>query len=168
MTQNAGTLAGGVAGGQDVQAMPGHLVRRLHQLSVSIFRDRVQGAGFDITPVQYGALKAIEANPGLDQATLAGVIAYDQATIAGVINRLEAKGFARRATAPDNRRARHLFLLPAGLKAIAKLDPLVLGVQADMLAGLSATERAQLTALLAKAADVAGGQTDSTPDRRSA
>lgn len=159
--------AGGLAGGQAVQAMPGHLVRRLNQLSVSIFRDRVQAAGIDITPVQYAALKAIEANPGLDQATLAGIIAYDQATIAGVITRLETKGLARRATAPDNRRAKHVFLLPAGQKMLTLLDPIVVGVQADILTGLNGPERKALTALLSKAADaLARGAVE--PDLRSA
>ena len=76
----------------EIYASPGHVIRRLQQVAVSLFRDAVQAEGLDITPVQYAALRAIDAHPGLDQATLAGAIAYDRATIGGVIERLEIKG----------------------------------------------------------------------------
>ena len=32
--------------------MAGHLIRRLHQQSTSLFAQRTQAAGFDLTPVQ--------------------------------------------------------------------------------------------------------------------
>ena len=69
----------------EVHAMPGHLIRRLQQIAVSVFTERVTKAGFDITPVQFAALSTIAENPGLDQASLAGLIAYDRVTIGGVV-----------------------------------------------------------------------------------
>ena len=33
--------------------MPGHLIRRLHQLSTQCFANRMRAAGFDVTPVQF-------------------------------------------------------------------------------------------------------------------
>ena len=51
--------------------MPGHLIRRLHQISVSLFAARMAEAGLDLTSVQYAALVTVRENPGLDQATLA-------------------------------------------------------------------------------------------------
>ena len=72
-------------------AMPGHLIRRLHQISVSIFSESVAEAGFDITAVQFAALSVLKDYPGIDQVTLAGMIAYDRVTIGGVIDRLEQK-----------------------------------------------------------------------------
>ena len=41
-----------------VYEMPGHLIRRAHQLSTAIFAEEC--AEFDLTPVQYAALEAIE------------------------------------------------------------------------------------------------------------
>jgi DNA-binding MarR family transcriptional regulator len=46
--------------------------------------------------VRYAALPVIAARPGLDQAALAGAIAFDRPTTGGVIDRLEAKGLVRR------------------------------------------------------------------------
>ena len=43
----------------DVSRMPGHLIRRLHQISTHVFMTRTREAGFDLTPVQFAALDAI-------------------------------------------------------------------------------------------------------------
>ena len=75
-----------------VYEKPGHLIRRLQQAAVAIFHKEVGELGYDLTPVQYAALDKTQANPGIDQMTLAGLIAYDRATITGVIDRLVQKG----------------------------------------------------------------------------
>lgn len=82
----------------DLHDMPGHLIRRLNQVSVSLFMEEATKAGYDLTPVQFAALSAIEAYPGADQATISGVIAYDRVTIGGVVDRLTQKGFVRRGS----------------------------------------------------------------------
>ena len=53
-------------------------------------------AGFDLTPVQFAALAVIAEHPRIDQATLAGLIAYDRVTIGGVVDRLSQKGYILR------------------------------------------------------------------------
>ncbi|MGY3292140.1 hypothetical protein ACVWWP_005207 [Bradyrhizobium sp. LM3.6] len=77
---------------KDNSDMPGHLARRFQQIAVAVFLAEVGDAGFDLTPVQYAALATIKANPGLDQVTLAGLIAYDRTTITGVIDPPRAEG----------------------------------------------------------------------------
>lgn len=74
-----------------VLGMAGHLIRRLHQQSTHLFSQRTQVAGFEVTPVQFAALDAIQAHPGVDQSQVAELIGYDRATIGGVIDRLEKK-----------------------------------------------------------------------------
>ncbi len=92
---------------KDNNDMPGHLARRFQQIAVAVFLAEVADAGFDLTPVQYAALATIKANPGLDQVTLAGLIAYDRTTITGVIDRLVQKGLVeRRASSRDSPRPR--------------------------------------------------------------
>ena len=71
---------------------PGHLARRFQQIAVAVFHAEVEEAGYDLTPVQYAALATIGAHPGIDQVTLAGLIAYDRTTITGVVDRLVQKG----------------------------------------------------------------------------
>ncbi len=56
----------------DIHTMPGHLIRRLNQISVALFMDRMAQVGLNLTPVQYAALCAIRNHPGIDQATVSG------------------------------------------------------------------------------------------------
>lgn len=148
-----------------VYRMPGHLMRRMQQIAVSVFHERVAPSGLDVTPVQYALLKAVQSRPGEDQASLAGAIAYDRTTIGGVIDRLEQKGLLRREVSPSDRRARVVTLTEAGHEAIGRLDPLVEQAQADMLSGLSADEADILTGLLAKAV-AAGNAASRAPLRQ--
>ncbi|MEZ5800560.1 MAG: MarR family transcriptional regulator [Nitratireductor sp.] len=139
-----------MSGALEIHDMPGHLIRRLQQISVSVFAERVAEAGYDVTPVQYAALVAISANPGIDQATLAGLIAYDRVTIGGVLDRLEQKGMVRRETSSRDRRARVLHMTNDGEAALAALQPVIRKVQSDILKGLDNGERETLLALLKK------------------
>ena len=131
--------------------MPGHLIRRLNQISTQVFASRVQGAGFDLTPVQFAAMDAIASNPGIDQAGVAALIAYDRATIGGVIDRLEQKGYVLRTVRKDDRRARELRLSSRGAQVFDEILPLVTALQADILPGLDDAERRRFLDLARKA-----------------
>lgn len=127
--------------------MAGHLIRRLHQHSTQVYTARLREAGFDITSVQFAALDAINANPGIDQAGVAALIAYDRPTIGEVINRLVAKGLVERAVNNADRRARVLSLTPQGLDTFERLLPIVRDLQAAILGNLTQDERAAFMAL---------------------
>lgn len=131
--------------------MAGHLIRRLHQQSTQVFVQQTQAGGFDLTPVQFAALDAIQAHPGTDQATVAELIAYDRATIGGVIDRLEQKGWVRRVVSERDRRARELSLSPEGASIHASLLPIVQALQTDILGPLTEAERATFLALASRA-----------------
>ncbi|MBO3762001.1 MarR family transcriptional regulator [Ciceribacter sp. L1K22] len=137
----------------EIYEMPGHLVRRLHQAAVSLFMDETGKRGFDLTPVQYAALAAIQTRPGLDQATLASHIAYDRVTIGGVVDRLVQKDLVRREISSTDRRARELYMTDKGLKTLEEIRPLVRQMQETLLEGLDADEKERFVALLRKAAD---------------
>jgi DNA-binding MarR family transcriptional regulator len=134
----------------EIHRLPGHLIRRLHQISTAVFAERMAAAGYDLTPVQYAALAAIEAEPEIDQATLAGLIAYDRVTIGGVIDRLEQKGLVTRAVSQHDRRARVLRLSAAGAKTLKELRPIIRALQDDILIGLTAAEKETFLRLIAK------------------
>ncbi|MBN9672898.1 MarR family winged helix-turn-helix transcriptional regulator [Roseibium aggregatum] len=136
---------------KDIKEMPGHLVRRLQQIAVAVFHSEIEPTGFDITPVQYAALSTVKTNAGIDQVTLAGLIAYDRTTIAGVVDRLVQKGLLSREVSEKDRRARLLRITEAGDVALAKLTPAVLNAQKVMLSGLEEEEAAELLRLLHKA-----------------
>jgi len=147
--------------------MPGHLARRFQQIAVAVFLAEVEGAGFDLTPVQYAALTAISANPGIDQVTLAGLIAYDRTTITGVIDRLAQKGLVVRLESSRDRRARELTITDAGQRTLRDITPAVAAAQRTLLRGLTATEAKELMRLLQKAI-AAGNELSRAPLRDAA
>ncbi|WP_347312692.1 MarR family winged helix-turn-helix transcriptional regulator [Defluviimonas sp. SAOS-178_SWC] len=135
--------------------LPGHLIRRLHQISTQVFHDRVREAGFDLTPVQFAALDALRYQPGMDQAGLAQAIAKDRATVGAVVDRLVQKGLVSRIVNPQDKRGRELRLTGQGEELVAALTPVVVALQPDILPGLSPEEYRRFVALAAKAATAA-------------
>lgn len=133
--------------------MPGHLIRRLQQISSSIFAQHMKAFGIELTSPQYAALAMIDDHPRIDQATLAGAIAFDRATIGGVVDRLVGKGFVERSTNPNDRRARVLILTPEGRTILKELRPIVKKAQDSILPSLSEAERQEFIRLAAKVAN---------------
>lgn len=140
-----------------IHQMPGHLIRRLHQIHVSVFAERMRGAGLDLTSPQFGALMALSERPGIDQATLAGIVALDRPTTGGVVERLEARGLIARTPSSRDRRAKALSLTEAGLALLERAGPVVAEIQTEVLPGLTQKERATFLALAAKAAEAGNG-----------
>lgn len=147
---------------QDLYSMAGHLIRRLNQISVSVFADRMKEAGIDLTQVQFGALLALSGNPDIDQATLAGLIAHDRVTMGAVLDRLQNKGLIERRTSPRDRRAKVLKLTAKGTALLERVTPIVWALQTDILAGLDETERAEMLRLMQKVTD-AGNELSRAP-----
>jgi DNA-binding MarR family transcriptional regulator len=147
--------------------MPGHLARRFQQISVAVFLAEVEKAGYDLTPVQYAALAAVDASPGIDQITLAGTIAYDRTTITGVVDRLVQKGLVVRQESSRDRRARELKTTDAGRQTLRGITPAVEAAQQIMLRGLTEREGKELIRLLQKAI-AAGNELSRAPLRETA
>lgn len=146
----------------DMRSQPGHLARRLHQLAVALFAQEV--GDLRLTPVQYAALHAICAEPGLDQKTLAGRIGYDTSTIAGVIDRLEARGLVGRNASEFDRRVRLVTPTPAGLALLDAVMAPMLRTQQRLLEPLKANERKELLRLMQVLLD-ANAELSQTPVR---
>ena len=132
----------------DFQHAPGHLIRRAHQLAVAIFMEET--SQFDVTPVQFAILNALMDDPGEDQVTLAGNVAFDAATFGSVIGRLEAKGWVRRRADEADRRRKLLWVTREGEAAAAAMKRAVTRAQSRIVGPLDSRERRQLVELLAK------------------
>lgn len=130
----------------DLNAAPGHLVRRAHQISVAIFNAHLAAA--DVTPVQFAILNALQDSPGIDQITLAKRVAFDPATSGSVIGRLESKGWVARRADETDRRRKLLVLTPVGRDALLSMRADVEKVQTDILSPLTPPEQAQFMRLL--------------------
>ena len=150
---------------KDTYDMPGHLARRFQQIAVAVFLSEVEDTGCDLTPVQFAALVAVNARPGVDQATLAGLIAYDRTTITGVVDRLVQKGFLARHENDRDRRVRELRITAAGQRTLRTVMPAVEAAQRMLLRGLTEKEAKQLVRLLQKAI-AAGNELSRAPLRK--
>lgn len=148
----------------DLDALPGHLIRRLQQIAVGLFMEET--AAFDLTPVQFAALATIARQPEMDQRTLARTIGFDTSTIGGVIDRLERRALVQRNPSAEDRRVRRLTVTPDGAALLARALPAMQKAQKRILAPLPASERAEflrmLTALVT--ANNAASRAPSQPD----
>lgn len=127
---------------------PGHLIRRAQQLAVAIFMEET--AGFDVTPVQFAILNALMDDPGEDQITLSGRVAFDPATFGSVIGRLEAKGWVQRQADPADKRRKLLWTTAEGEKVALQMKRAVSKAQQRIVGPLGVAERVQLSQLLGK------------------
>ena len=87
---------GGEGDPQVLYRMPGHLIRRCHQISVALFHGECEA--FGITPQQYAVLRVLAAHEGIDQITLAGLAAF-------AVRRVQ-----QRLVEPPDRAERKLFV----------------------------------------------------------
>jgi DNA-binding MarR family transcriptional regulator len=129
-----------------IYGRPGHLIRRLHQIAVAIFMSETDG--FNMTPVQYSALLALEMYPDIDQATLANIIAFDRTTIGQVVTRLESKKLIKRVASADDRRSKCLTITPSGVRVLRAMDDVVSHSQEFILSPLQASERRVFVGML--------------------
>ncbi|MBY6138689.1 MarR family transcriptional regulator [Leisingera daeponensis] len=148
----------------DIHTLPGHLIRRLHQISVAQFMDHMAAEGVDLTPVQFAAMAAIHRHPGIDQASVAGLIAYDRATLGKVVDRLVDKGLVERRVSQADRRAREVSLTRGGAALLDRILPIVRASQPGILTGLTEAEQETFVALLQKAT-LAGNDLSRAPQR---
>ncbi|PWC31605.1 MarR family transcriptional regulator [Azospirillum sp. TSO22-1] len=136
---------------EELHLKPGHLIRRAHQISVSIFFDECRDT--DVTPMQYAVMTVLKATPDLDQITLAHRAALDRSTIGGLAERLEEKGWIRRTPGIEDRRQKLLSLTDEGRRVLEQIEPAVERTQQRILAPLGAEERATFMALLERVVD---------------
>jgi DNA-binding MarR family transcriptional regulator len=135
-----------------VYTKPGYLFRRMQQIAVAIFMEECRA--FDLTPVQYAALVAIQTHPGIDATRLSAVIAFDRSTLGSVIERLQAKGLIARAPSAQDKRVKLLTITRSGAAILREIVPSVDRAQARMLQPLKVADRKALMALLSQLVDL--------------
>jgi DNA-binding MarR family transcriptional regulator len=127
-------------------ARPGFLVRRLHQISVAIFMEEM--ASLELTPVQYGALMIVAAQPGIDQSALAAELGVDRANAGDVLARLSKSGYLTREPSPSDRRFIQVRLTAQGTALLRKAAGRARKVQERLLLPLAPKDRKAFVALM--------------------
>lgn len=90
----------------------GILLRRCQQVALAIFSE--EAIQFDVTPTQYSALAFIYNEPGIQQNVLGDRIALDRSSVTKCVEGLETRGLIRRQVDQQDRRARMMYITPAG------------------------------------------------------
>src|ERR1700754_4264261 len=119
---------------------PGFMIRRAHQIAVSLFIEETGALG--ITNRQYGILFALKHRPGIDQISVARLLGLDRSTTGMVIRKLEQAGLIGRAVAPRDPRRASLTLTRAGDRMLDRLAEPAQRAQARVLSAFTPAERA--------------------------
>ena len=126
---------------------PGFMIRRAHQISVSLFREETGALG--ITNRQYGIMLVLKAEPGIDQITVAKLLGLDRSTTGMVLTKLEDAGLVGRVVG-DDRRKRSLKLTPTGERMLKRLAEPARRAQERVLSAFSPREQETFLDLLDK------------------
>jgi DNA-binding MarR family transcriptional regulator len=129
-----------------LQQRPGFLIRRLHQVHVSVFQEAC--SEFEVTPLQYSLLSALAVRKTADQTTLAADIALDRTTTTGALKRLASRNLVERAVNGEDRRARRCKLTAPGAKLLARIEASARAAHHATLKGLSVAEQATFISMM--------------------
>jgi DNA-binding MarR family transcriptional regulator len=100
-------------------ARPGFLIRRLHQIHSGLFIEET--SEFNITPVQYSLLSALDEHGEMDQNSLALEIGLERTSVAEVLPRLEMRGLLARRQSSEDRRVRLAQLTQGGKDLLQRM-----------------------------------------------
>ena len=127
---------------------PGFMLRRAHQIAVSLFLEET--GELKITTTQFGILHLLKHSPGLDQITVAKLLGLDRSTTGMVLGKLERRGLIGRRVGARDRRKRTLALTPAGETMLKRLKAPARRVIERQLSAFSPRERARFLDMLEK------------------
>jgi DNA-binding MarR family transcriptional regulator len=139
-----------------VAEFAGQLFFRLWRASHTRAADALAAVG--LTPASFGLLNVIGARESAIQQELGAAMGIDPSTMVSLIDELEGAGLAKRRPSPRDRRAREVVITAKGRRLLERARRLIHQVDDEVLGGLSAAERKQLTGLLRRALESAPAQ----------
>ena len=133
---------------EDLYSRPGFMIRRAHQIAVSVFVEETAELG--VTTTQYGILHLLKRRPNIDQITIARLLGLDRSTTGMVVKTLEAAGLVTRTVEASDKRRRTLELTAGGDSMLERLEGHAAAAIERLLSPLDPEERPQLVSLLKK------------------
>jgi len=123
-----------------------HLTRLNRRMHASADPEKI-----GMTLKQLATLASLRDRGELPQQSLCDVLRTSQNTVVMWLNELEELGFISRVRDADDRRKHNVAITPAGTAALERGELEMRRLEDEVLAGLTADERAQPRKLLAKA-----------------
>jgi DNA-binding MarR family transcriptional regulator len=128
----------------------GYAIRRAQ---IKIYEDFASSvADPEITPQRFAALVLIDRNPGLPQSAIGDIMGIARSGAMALMAALERMDLVERRISTTDRRAYGLRLTERGRKRLSDLEAIVAEHDQRIAGDLSASERAQLVALLERVA----------------
>jgi DNA-binding MarR family transcriptional regulator len=135
---------------ETVSGYTGFLLRKVSSASFEAFSEIVGTYG--LHPMHFGMLMIIDADEPVSQQELSARTGIDPSTMVVRMDALSERGLVERTRSAEDRRNYEIRLSPAGRELLAELRERAREHGERFYAPLTADERAQLHALLAKLA----------------
>jgi DNA-binding MarR family transcriptional regulator len=111
-----------VDGPVDLSALVDVIGYQLRRAQLAVFDDFIRSfAAHDIRPSQFGALTAIEGNPGSSQAAIAQSLAIKRSNFVKLVDEFERRKLVVRRQSAGDRRSNALFLTATGRSTLEQL-----------------------------------------------
>ena len=127
---------------------PGFMIRRVHQIAVSLFIEETGKLG--VTNRQYGILFVLKHRPGVDQISVANLLGLDRSTTGMVLKKLEDDGLVVRSVDARDRRRHSMRLTKSGERLLSQLAEPARRARARVLSAFTAREQTLFLQLLDK------------------
>ena len=124
----------------------GFILHDVARLLRTTYDRRVRDLG--LTRSQWWVLTHLFRKDGITQSELAEMLELEKPSLGRLLDRLESKGWVRRAADPRDRRAKRVFLTDAVEAPMQVMREIAAGVREDALSGLSVTDRDRFVDIL--------------------
>jgi len=141
--------------------LPGYVLARAHVQAHARFQEVLEPLG--LTPKSFGVLIVITESGPLSQAAVGETLLIDRTTMVSLVDDLQRAGYVERGRNATDRRVHSLRVTAVGEEALGAAERIACTLQDELLAGLSADEREQLSALLGRIAGLSGASSDRAP-----
>jgi MarR family transcriptional regulator, lower aerobic nicotinate degradation pathway regulator len=129
-------------------AKPTWLISRAFARSSRLLAEAFEAAG--ARGYHYRLLAGLEEFGPSSQAALGRRTSIDRSDVVAALNELADRGLVRRSPDPQDRSRNIITITPAGIDRLRALEQTVLGVQEQLLAPLSKTDRTRFIRLLTR------------------
>ncbi|RZL62565.1 MAG: MarR family transcriptional regulator [Variovorax sp.] len=131
-----------------LEALVGYNTRRAWLVIGALFSERM--AAYGLKQVDFSVLALIAHNPGATSRQLCSTLDILPPNLVNLIAAMDSRGWIERRPHPSDGRAIGLHLTAAGEKLVAEAEQVVVQLEHDASARLSARERETLMQLLQK------------------
>ncbi len=142
------------APGPPLTERAGFLISQIGFYAAQRFADRL--APLRLQPKHFGLLVHVSTSEGQSQQRLADAMAIHRNTMVGLVDDLEDRGLIERRRHPGDRRAHAVHLTDAARDLLVQAQRVADEQDAELLAPLDETDRAQLISLLQRIAEYTG------------